>query len=88
MELKSSEKKAGNEKVYFPGMNGIRFFAAFSVIFHHIEQTKFWINDPAINNYPNLWHTMLCDNTGHKGRIIFFVLSGFPDHVFVSCRNK
>ncbi len=58
-------------------MNGIRFFAAFSVIFHHIEQTKFWINDPAINNYPHLWQTMLCDNTGHKGRIIFFVLSGF-----------
>jgi peptidoglycan/LPS O-acetylase OafA/YrhL len=69
--------KPTQEKVYFPGMNGIRFIAAFSVIFHHIEQTKYWINDPAINNYPNLWGTMLCDNIGHKGRIIFFVLSGF-----------
>lgn len=75
MEIANS--KPGLAKVYFPGMNGIRFIAAFSVIFHHIEQTKFWINDPAINNYPNIWGTMFCDNIGHKGRIIFFVLSGF-----------
>ncbi|MDO9255318.1 MAG: acyltransferase [Bacteroidales bacterium] len=69
--------KPAKEKVYFPGMNGIRFIAAFSVILHHIEQTKFWINNPATNNYPNIWGTMFCDNIGHKGRIIFFVLSGF-----------
>ncbi len=77
MEAQQIASKPASSKVYFPGMNGIRFFAAFSVIFHHIEQTKFWINDPAVNNYPHLWQTMLCDNIGHKGRIIFFVLSGF-----------
>ena len=62
---------ANPKKVYFPGMNGIRFIAAFSVIFHHIEQSKFWID------IPNLWGTTIVDNIGHKGRIIFFVLSGF-----------
>lgn len=76
-------------KVYFPGMNGIRFIAAFSVIFHHIEQTKFWINDKTLNNFPHLWQTMLCDNIGHKGRIIFFVLSGFLiTYLFLAEINK
>ncbi len=59
------------KKVYFPGMNGIRFIAAFSVIFHHIEQSKFWMNVPSV------WNNIIVDNIGHKGRIIFFVLSGF-----------
>ncbi|MCX6306815.1 MAG: acyltransferase [Bacteroidetes bacterium] len=75
--MANSDGKQNPGKVYFPGMNGIRFIAAFSVILHHIEQTKFWINDPALNNYPNIWQSMFCDNIGHKGRIIFFVLSGF-----------
>jgi len=87
MEVTNSTPKLA--KVYFPGMNGIRFIAAFSVIFHHIEQTKFWINDPAINNYPNIWGTMFCDNIGHKGRIIFFVLSGFLiTYLFLAEINK
>jgi len=77
MEAKIADTRQKPGKVYFPGMNGIRFFAAFSVILHHIEQTKFWINDPVSNRYPNIWQTMFCDNIGHKGRIIFFVLSGF-----------
>ena len=59
------------KKVYFPGMNGIRFIAAFSVIFHHIEQSKFWIE------MPSWWNSTIVDNIGHKGRIIFFVMSGF-----------
>jgi peptidoglycan/LPS O-acetylase OafA/YrhL len=75
--MENTVNKPAKEKVYFPGMNGIRFIAAFSVILHHIEQTKFWINIPATNKYPNIWGTMFCDNIGHKGRIIFFVLSGF-----------
>jgi len=74
MEITNS--KPNLAKVYFPGMNGIRFIAAFSVIFHHIEQNKFWINDPAINNFPNIWGTMFCDNTGHKRRFIISLLSG------------
>lgn len=64
-------------------MNGIRFIAAFSVIFHHIEQSKFWVN------LPGLWTTVFIDNVGHKGRIIFFVLSGFLiTYLFLSEINK
>ncbi len=59
------------KNVYFPGMNGIRFIAAFSVIFHHTEQSKYWVD------LPSLWNNIIVDNVGHKGRIIFFVLSGF-----------
>lgn len=89
MESEQTASKSASSKVYFPGMNGIRFFAAFSVIFHHIEQTKFWINDPSVNNYPHLWQTMFCDNIGHKGRIIFFVLSGFLiTYLFLAEINK
>lgn len=89
METSQTVSKASGSKVYFPGMNGIRFFAAFSVIFHHIEQTKFWINDPGQNNFPHLWNTMICDNIGHKGRIIFFVLSGFLiTYLFLAEINK
>jgi len=31
---------SGNQKIYFPGLNGIRFIAALSVIIWHIEQNK------------------------------------------------
>lgn len=71
------------DKVYFTGLNGIRFWAAFSVIFHHIEQTKFWVG------MPSLWNTTVVDNIGHKGRIIFFVLSGFLiTYLFLAEMNK
>lgn len=87
--MSETTQKSKDSKVYFPGLNGIRFFAAFSVIFHHVEQTKWWINDPATNQYPNLWLSMFCDNIGHKGRIIFFVLSGFLiTYLFLAEINK
>lgn len=61
-----------NEKIYFPGLNGIRFIAAFSVIIHHVEQTKYW------GNLPNVWgKSILIDNLGHSGVSLFFTLSGF-----------
>ncbi len=35
-------------KIYFPGLNVIRFWAAISVVFDHIEEIKGWfgINVP------------------------------------------
>jgi len=57
--------------VYFTGLNGLRFFAAFAVIFHHIEQNKYW------EGLPNLWGNPIIDSLGHKGVSLFFVLSGF-----------
>jgi len=43
-----------NTKAYFPGLNGLRFFAAFAVLITHVEFTKkllhhgdiFWLNIP------------------------------------------
>lgn len=63
---------AEKEKIYFPGLNGIRFIAAFSVIVHHVEQTKYWAN------LPNVWgKSTIIDNLGHSGVSLFFTLSGF-----------
>ncbi len=63
--------KTQEKKVYFSGLNAVRFFAATAVIFHHIEQNKFWFN------IPNHWDTPFIDALGHKAVSLFFVLSGF-----------
>lgn len=56
---------------YFPGFNALRFLAASLVIFHHIEQYKFWLD------MPNNWGNALVDSIGHRSVSFFFVLSGF-----------
>jgi peptidoglycan/LPS O-acetylase OafA/YrhL len=58
-------------RVYFRNLNGLRFFAALAVIFHHVEQYKFWAK------MPNLWGDTAIDALGHKAVSFFFVLSGF-----------
>ncbi len=62
---------AEKKKIYFPGLNGLRFAAAVFVFLHHVEQHKYW------SGLPNLWGVPIVDNIGHQARIIFFVLSGF-----------
>ncbi|MEN7551636.1 acyltransferase [Rapidithrix thailandica] len=60
------------KKIYFPGLNSIRFFAASAVILHHVEQYKSWFG------LPNIWgNSLLIDRLGHNAVSIFFVLSGF-----------
>lgn len=59
------------KSIYFSGLNGLRFFAALFVFFHHVEQHKF------LMNFQNWWGVPIIDNLGHQARIIFFVLSGF-----------
>ncbi|WP_421870832.1 acyltransferase family protein [Marinoscillum sp.] len=59
------------KSIYFPGLNGLRFFAALFVFFHHVEQHKF------LMGLANWWGVPIIDNLGHQARIIFFVLSGF-----------
>jgi len=60
------------DRVYFPGLNGIRFIAAYAVIIHHVEQTKYWAK------LPNVWGTnVVIDSLGHRGVALFFTLSGF-----------
>lgn len=61
-----------SKRVYFKNLNAIRFFAAFVVICHHIEQNKFFFNVP--NNY---WHNPIVIMVGRLGVVLFFVISGF-----------
>jgi peptidoglycan/LPS O-acetylase OafA/YrhL len=58
-------------KVYFPGLNGLRFFAALAVILTHVELLK------AQADIPNRWSSPLFFNLGGLGVYFFFVLSGF-----------
>ena len=82
-----------SRRVYFPGLNGLRFIAALAVIFTHVELMKkflghasHWIIlDERIRVVPyqeianrNLsWLSPVIANTGPLGVVFFFVLSGF-----------
>jgi peptidoglycan/LPS O-acetylase OafA/YrhL len=57
--------------IYFPGLNGLRFFAALAVIITHVELLK---SQLSIENY---WTNMIIFNLGGLGVYFFFVLSGF-----------
>ncbi len=59
------------EKIHFPALNGLRFWAAFFVVIHHIEQTKSFFN------LPNSFTVTAVDHIGGHGVSLFFVLSGF-----------
>lgn len=58
-------------KIYFPNLNGLRFFAALLVIIHHLEQIK------SIFGAQNYWTNPFVRIIGGLGVILFFVLSGF-----------
>lgn len=61
------------DRVHFPGLNGLRFLAALSVIIGHVELIK---SDYGIYNFKKT--IPFFDKTaGHLGVILFFVLSGF-----------
>jgi len=67
MQLESKQK----DNIYFPGLNGLRFFAAFLVVIHHIEQNKLLLK------YPNIFFVPFIETIGSLGVTLFFVLSGF-----------
>lgn len=56
---------------YFPGLNSLRFFAAFSVVISHVELIK------AALGLKNDYRLMERLNFGGLGVYFFFVLSGF-----------
>lgn len=60
--------------VYFPGLNTIRFLAAFMVILSHIEGFKIRFNLP-MSNF--IHKAKMIEQLGRLGVILFFVLSGF-----------
>jgi peptidoglycan/LPS O-acetylase OafA/YrhL len=57
-------------KIYFPGLNALRFFAASLVVVHHAETIRLKFN------LPNLKHFSFFQN-GMLAVSFFFVLSGF-----------
>ena len=56
---------------HFPGLNGIRFLAAFLVLLDHTELIKGYLG------LPTLWSETYSAHLGSTGVTIFFVLSGF-----------
>ena len=67
-----SKKSKPKAKVYFPGLHGLRFFAAMMVVFSHVELIKDY------HGYPNLYSSNLAIyESGRMGVTLFFVLSGF-----------
>jgi peptidoglycan/LPS O-acetylase OafA/YrhL len=59
------------KKIQFPGLNGVRFIAAFLVIVDLTELFKSYLG------YPTLWANSYSAYLGAFGVSIFFVLSGF-----------
>ncbi|MGE0567500.1 MAG: acyltransferase family protein [Bacteroidia bacterium] len=57
--------------IYFRGINGLRFIAAFCVVITHIELLK-----PSFG-FETIWHNPVIFNLGSLGVYFFFVLSGF-----------
>ena len=64
------------KKIYFKGLSALRFFAATAVIFHHIEQYKYWLGYDSLWGYDGVIGIFI-DSIGHKAVSFFFALSGF-----------
>lgn len=60
-----------NQKIYFKGLNGLRFFAATLVLFWHSNR----IVAPSGVSYNPIWHFI--SQNGTNAVSFFFVLSGF-----------
>ena len=58
-------------KIYFPGLNGVRFSAVFIVMVDHLELFKSYFN------LRSLWPEDYSSHLGSLGVTIFFVLSGY-----------
>ncbi|MCW3102619.1 MAG: putative acyltransferase [Bacteroidetes bacterium] len=59
------------KKIYFPGLNGIRFIAVFLVILDHLELFKSYFK------LRTLWPESYSSHLGQLGVTVFFVLSGY-----------
>lgn len=61
----------GREGVYFPGLNGLRFFAAMAVALSHVELLKQY------HGLPNAYDKLAVYELGRLSVTFFFVLSGY-----------
>ncbi|MBI1278726.1 MAG: acyltransferase family protein [Anaerolineaceae bacterium] len=67
----TSKSTAGENRIYFPGLNGIRALAAISVLLTHIDEFKWRLNLEIQPMFPKVLLN------GINAVLIFFVLSGF-----------
>ncbi|MEN7551513.1 acyltransferase [Rapidithrix thailandica] len=70
------------KKIYFKGLNGIRFFAALLVIMHHLEFIKHCLG------YSTIWSMEYSSYLGAFGVTVFFVLSGFLITYLLLCEKE
>lgn len=63
--------QASSPKIYFPGLNGLRFFAALAVMITHVELLK------SQCGFPARWDLPFFHEAGSLGVYFFFVLSGY-----------
>ena len=64
-------KQSPQTHVHFPGLNGLRFFAALAVAVSHVELLKQYLG------YPNSYDRPAMYELGRLSVTFFFVLSGF-----------
>jgi peptidoglycan/LPS O-acetylase OafA/YrhL len=62
---------SGKSAVYFPGLNGLRFFAALAVAVSHVELLK------QVHGLPNAYDNPAVYELGRLSVTFFFVLSGY-----------
>ncbi|HOY48692.1 MAG TPA: acyltransferase [Flavobacteriales bacterium] len=60
-----------SSKIFFPGLDGLRFIAAAFVILFHVEYKRSWFG------ISNFLHINFFYTIGYYGVTLFFVLSGF-----------
>lgn len=65
-----------HKRIYFPGLNALRFIAAAMVLFHHCEQYMYW------GDLPSSWGEnssffYFINGLGDRALALFFTLSGF-----------
>jgi len=71
-EIRSERMSIGAEKIRFPNLNALRFFAALAVVLFHMEHKKY------VFGLPSLWGRLYWISTiGYHAVTFFFVLSGF-----------
>jgi len=67
------KKENTNRHIYFPGLTGLRFFAAFAVVICHVEEFKSIWNIRETNTLDLHFFSLM----GELAVTFFFVLSGF-----------
>jgi peptidoglycan/LPS O-acetylase OafA/YrhL len=69
------ELRSGGERIFFPGLNVVRAYAALAVLVYHMRQLMMLFHVPIDENFYNGLYRVF--PRGEDGVMLFFVLSGF-----------